>query len=131
MSRWKVWLALGVVFCSGLVLGAAGTGLYVRYQIRSQINSIMSGDVQTVTSFVMTHLGRALELQPEQEAKIRPLVEQGVQQVRELRTELRPRFEAIYLGKAKEIKTHLSPSQSAKLDSILERVGKGMTPLPK
>jgi hypothetical protein len=131
MSRWKVWLALGVVFCSGLVLGAAGTGLYVRHEIRSQINSIMSGDVQTVSGFIMTHLGRALDLQPEQEAKIRPIVEQGVQQVRTLRSELRPRFEAIYLGKAGEIKAHLTPTQSAKLDNILERVKRGMTPLPK
>jgi len=120
-----------VVFVSGLVLGVAGTGLYVRYQIRSQINSIMSGDVQTVTGFVMTHLGRALELKPEQEDKIRPIVQKGVQEVRVLRTELRPRFEAIYLGKATELKAHLTPSQSAKLDSILERVKRGMSPLAK
>ena len=129
MSRWKVWVALGVVFASGLVLGAAGTGLYVRYHIRSQINSIMSGDVQTVTGFVMTHLGRALELEPGQEAEIRPIVQKGVAEVRELRTELRPRFEAIYLGRAGELKAHLNPAQKAKLDSILARVKKGMTPL--
>lgn len=116
---------------SGLVLGVAGTGLYVRHEIRSQINSIMSGDVQTVTGFVMTHLGRALELKPEQEAKIRPIVKEGVREVRVLRAELRPRFEAIYLGKAGELKAHLTPPQIAKLDSILERVGKGMSPLPK
>ncbi len=131
MSRWKIWLALGVVFCSGLVLGAAGTGLYLRHEIRSQINSIMSGDVQIVTGFVMTHLGRALELDPEQEAEIRPIVEQAVRQVRELRAELRPRFEAIYLGKANEIEAHLSSCQRAKLERILARVKRGMTPLPK
>lgn len=129
MSRWKVWVALGVVFVSGLVLGAAGTGIFVRYQIRSQINSIMSGDVQKVTGFIMTHMGRALDLEPAQEAPIRPIVQKGVAEVRQLRAELRPRFEAIYLGRAKELKSHLNPAQRAKLDRILERVGKGMTPL--
>lgn len=130
MSRWKIWLALSVVFGSGLILGSVATGLYVRQQVRSQINSVMAGDIETVSGFVMTHLGRALGLSSEQRTQISPVVRQGVSEIRSLRAQLRPRFETVYRHKAEDIKQHLTAEQTDRLEKILERIHRGMGQSP-
>ena len=127
MSRWKILTGLFIIFLSGILVGSAGTGLYVRHVIRTKVNALVSGDSHVATQLVMKRLGSSLALSDTQKMAIQPLIRDAAVKIRELRSKLRPQFEAVFLQTSQEIKTHLNKSQQKKLDKLTERIRKGLS----
>jgi len=127
MSRWKILTGLFIIFLSGILIGSAGTGLYVRHVIRTKVNALVSGDSHVATQLVMERLGRLLALSDAQKKTIQPLIRDAAVKIRALRSRLRPQFEAVFLQTARGIKAHLNKNQQEKLDKLTERIRKGLS----
>jgi hypothetical protein len=126
MARWKIWLALALIFLSGLALGVVGTGLYVRHQVKETLTEALEGNSQALSGKVMRNLRRALDLRTEQQKAMEPIVAKAIEDVRQARVQLRPRFMAIYQEAVADMQPHLTAEQRARLAGILAKVEKGL-----
>jgi hypothetical protein len=127
MKRWKILTGLFVIFLSGVFIGSAGAGLYIRHAIRVKVNALVSGDSQVATQLVMERLERSLALNDEQKRAIQPLIRAAAVKIRALRARLRPRFEEVFFQTSREIKTHLNKGQQKKLNKLTKRIRKGLS----
>ena len=66
----------------------------------------------------LEHMTETLDLTPEQQAKIRPILEQAKPQIAAIRQESRQKIKAIRDKVRSEIRPFLTPSQQQKLDAI-------------
>jgi len=127
MSRWKILTGLFAIFLSGILMGSAGTGLYVRHVIRAKVNALVSGDSHVATQLVMKRLENSLTLSDAQKTAIQPLIRDAAVKIRVIRSRLRPQFEAVFLQTSQEIKKHLDKGQQKKLDKLTKRIRKGLS----
>ena len=126
MRQWKLWLILGAIFISGLVAGAAGTGLVVQYKVKQALNQIITGESDQVAQVVMSHLVRALDLDEQQGQALEPVVARAVEEVRQVRIKLRPEFLDIYQRTVSDMDPILKEAQRKKLREILGRALQGL-----
>ena len=66
----------------------------------------------------MEHLTRALDLTPEQQAKIKPIFEQAKPQIQAARQESRQKVQAIRENTIAQIRPILTPAQQQKFDAM-------------
>jgi Spy/CpxP family protein refolding chaperone len=66
----------------------------------------------------MEHLTKALDLTPEQQAKIKPIFEQAKPQIMALRQETRQKVQAIRENIQSQIRPILTPAQQQKFDAL-------------
>jgi len=66
----------------------------------------------------LEHLTRALDLTPEQQAKIKPIIEQARPQMKAARDESRQKMIAIRENTMAQIRPILTPAQQQKFDAI-------------
>jgi Spy/CpxP family protein refolding chaperone len=66
----------------------------------------------------LEHMTKALDLTPEQQAKIRPIIEQAKPQIAAIRQESRQKIKAIRDNIRSQIRPLLTPPQQQKLDAI-------------
>lgn len=66
----------------------------------------------------LEHMTETLDLTPEQQAKIRPILEQAKPQIVAIRQESRQKIKAIRDNIRSQIRPLLTPSQQQKLDAI-------------
>jgi len=64
------------------------------------------------------HLTKALDLTPEQQAKIKPIIEQAKPQMKAARQESRQKMQAIRDNTMAQIRPILTPAQQQKFDAI-------------
>jgi protein CpxP len=66
----------------------------------------------------MEHLTRALDLTPEQQAKIQPIFDQAKPQIKAARQESRQKVQAIRENTMAQIRPILTPAQQQKFDAL-------------
>ncbi len=114
MQKWKIWLTLGVIFLSGVVIGALGMGLY----LEKKIERILSGDTHVLVELAMNRLSHELGLTPNQQQQLAPQLEEAAQKLDELRQQQRPEVEKILGEAVSRMQPHLKPQQQQRLSEI-------------
>lgn len=117
MKKWKLWLAVLLIFLSGSLVGTVATGLYVR----SKVLCIVQEGPSAVTQLVTRRLARNLDLSATQRTDVSRIIQETQQQLQVLRLRSRPEARQIIIDCITEIKTTLTPQQQQELDVLFER----------
>ncbi len=117
MKKWKIWLIIAIVFISGLIVGSAGTGFYMR----QRVGGILHRGPGAVKEMVMKKLTAELGLTTDQQADVEQIVEGTQYKLMQLRAQYRPQLEAIVSAGITDMKAKLSPEQQKKLDALYEK----------
>ena len=111
-TRFKIWLVFVAVFALGCVTGAALDGLY-----HSRAGSRSGRGRDDEEHFA--RMRRELNLTDEQAAKVRAVLDETRNEYKQLRSELRPRFEEPRLRARSRIRELLSDEQRQKFDAVV------------
>jgi Spy/CpxP family protein refolding chaperone len=105
----KIWLVLVVVFVLGSVTGAAITGFY----------HAMAHNTHTESRDRMAKLRRDLNLTDEQMKSVSTILDDTRNEYKQLRTELKPRFDEPRQKARSKIRALLTPEQQQKFDAMV------------
>ncbi|MDT7603373.1 MAG: hypothetical protein QOF61_1370 [Acidobacteriota bacterium] len=114
-TRIKIWLVFVVVFTLGCVTGVALDGVY---RSRAAARGRSEEDRKRGDEAHFNKMRQDLNLTDEQATKIRGVLDETRNEYRQLRTELRPRFDEPRLKARARIRELLDDSQRKKFDSI-------------
>lgn len=109
----KVWGALMMVFALGCVTGIAIDGIY-----RSQSAATPSSSMRDTDAY-FDRLTRELDLNGEQAAAIRDILEETRGQYRAVCAEVRPRYDTLREQARGRMRMLLSADQQKRFDSIV------------
>jgi flagellar biosynthesis GTPase FlhF len=109
----KVWSALAVVFALGCIAGIAISGVY-----RSRIDAAQSVSLRDADAYFET-LARELDLNPEQSAAIRSILEETRSEYKKVCAEVRPRYDALRQQARSRMRAMLTAAQQQRFDSIV------------
>ncbi len=109
----KVWGALVVVFALGCVTGIALGGLYNSRPETGRPTSLRDTDAYFET------IKRDLDLNSEQSAAIRTVLEETRSDYKKVCAEVRPRYDALREGARSRMRVLLNPAQQQRFDSII------------
>ena len=114
-TRIKIWIVFVVVFALGCVTGVALDGVY-----RSRAASMGHGeeDRKRADEAHFNKMRQDLNLTDEQATKIHVVLDETRSEYRQLRTELRPRFDEPRLKARARIRELLNDEQRKKFDSL-------------
>ena len=112
-TRLKIWLVLLLVFVLGGMTGTALTGLY-----RSRASGSRSESRERAGHERFERMRRELNLNEQQTAQVRAILDETRNEYRLLRTELRPRFEEPRLKARAKIRALLNAEQQQKFDVL-------------
>ena len=120
MKKWKLWIALILVFASGFIFGGIGTLAWVRHRLTHAAEYNGSG-----TRWVVVHkLARELALTSNQKVAADMAVMHAQEKFKALRQEIRPRIQQIIEEAKAELMPSLTPEQQKKLDALRARMEK-------
>ena len=111
--KWKLAIAFVIVFAAGIATGAMFGAFHLRRHL--VLGPPHSGDVG---GRMKEHLRRALDLTPEQESKIQPIVESTSSQLETIRVETAERVRTVMENSKREIAPFISPEQQQKLEKL-------------
>ena len=111
--KWKLAFAFLLVFIAGVTTGCLFGALHLKK--RHIIGPPHSGDV---AGKMREHFRKALDLTPEQEAKIMPVIDATSTRLEAIRLETAERVRAVMAESKREIAPQLSPEQQEKLDKL-------------
>jgi Spy/CpxP family protein refolding chaperone len=114
-TRIKIWIVFVVVFTLGCATGAALDGVY---RSRAAGMGHSEEDRKRSDEAHFNKMRQDLSLTDEQAAKIRGVLDDTRNEYRQLRTELRPRFDEPRLKARAHIRELLNDEQRKKFDSI-------------
>jgi len=117
--RWKLISGLLLVFVLGILAGSVGTGFYLKHRLVPLIK-----EPRARKSFIMKRLSKKLDLTPDQQTKIEPIVNQMIEKRREYYRKTRPEIKTIMDQGFSKIKAELSEDQKKKLDELRENFKK-------
>ena|SRR5208282_2231914 len=120
MKKWKIWLVIAAVFLSGVVIGSAVGGLYMKHRI----GGILHEGMPALRNAIMQKLTTELNLTTDQQGEIDEIVEDTQLQLQQLHAQYRPQMENIINTGITTIKTRLSAEQQKKLDALYEKAKK-------
>jgi Spy/CpxP family protein refolding chaperone len=112
---WKVILAFTGIFLAGVLVG----GLVTLRVVRNVTHRLPMSD--QFGPQLMRRLATQLELSPEQEEKLRPIVGRAAEELRQLRHTTQRTTESVILRMQGEISALLTPAQKAKLDTLVDQ----------
>ena len=113
--KWKLAFAFLLVFIAGVTTG----GLLSTHHIKRHfLGPPHSGDV---SGRMREHLQRALDLTPEQAAKIAPIVDATSARLEAIRVETAERVRNVMEESKNEIAPQLTPEQQKKLQELKQR----------
>ena len=118
MAKWKIWVALLVLFVSGVLIGSVGTRMYVRHKL----TGIFARERPAVRNLFVRRLTRELDLTREQREEIEQIASRAAEKFHELHREHRSQAEDLFDQSASEIKKHLSPAQQEQFDELRKRM---------
>lgn len=101
-------------FVVGLLLGALVCALFQPVLSRRFGWGHRRPDAEQVTE----RIARRLSLTPDQKARVRRIMDDSFQKMKDLRDQVRPRFKEIRESARKDIRAILNPEQQAKFDKI-------------
>lgn len=123
MTRLKIWLVIVGVFLLGSVTGAALDSFYRMRASNERGGHERGGRRDRKDMF--EEMKRDLNLTDQQATEIRAILEQTRNEYRQLRTETKPRFDAIRQQGRTRIRALLNPEQQQKFDAkVAERDAK-------
>ena len=114
-TRIKIWIVFVVVFALGCATGAALDGVY---RSRAAGGGHCEEDRKRSDEAHFNKMRQDLDLTDEQATKIRSVLDETRNEYRQLRTELRPRFEEPRLKARARIRELLGDDQRKKFDAI-------------
>ncbi|MFI5400709.1 MAG: hypothetical protein ACHQZQ_06635 [SAR324 cluster bacterium] len=118
MKAWKFKAGIVGVFVLGVIVGAIGAGMTLRY--RSAEFRFTSQE--QVVDRIMSRLSGELNLSDAQQKEIAPIVRDSFTKMRTLRSRLTPQVEALTAETAGRIKQHLDAGQQGRLDAYIAKV---------
>ncbi len=110
--KWKLAFAFLLVFAAGVTTGGLFSALHVKRHFLGPPHSGAVGDR------MREHLRRALDLTPEQAAKISPIVDATSVKLEAIRVETAQRVRTVMEETEKQISPQLSPEQQNKLQAL-------------
>jgi Spy/CpxP family protein refolding chaperone len=110
---WKVILAFTGIFLAGILVGGLVTLRVVRNFSHRLPMSEQFGPQ------LMRRLTTQLDLTPEQQEKMKPIVSQAAEELRQLRRTTQRTTESVIVRMQGEIAALLTPAQKAKLDDLV------------
>lgn len=110
--KWKLAFAFLLVFAAGVTTGGLFSTIHVRHLFLGPPHSGAVGDR------MREHLRRALDLTPEQAAKISPIVDATSVKLEAIRVETAQRVRTVMEESEKQISPELSPEQQKKLQAL-------------
>ena len=114
-AKAKIWLVLVAVFVLGAVTGGALTGLY-----RSRASSSASRENrERAMKDRFEKMRQELNLTDQQTTQVRAILDETRNEYRNLRDELRPRFDEPRLKARAKIRALLNPDQQKKFDTLV------------
>ena len=116
-KKWKLWSGLIALFLSGVLIGAAGSGIYLRQQIRE----IRVGGHPAVRHFILKRLTSELKLTDEQKVQVGKIVCRAQGELAQFRQEHRREIEEIFSRGVTDMKPYLTVEQQRKLVEIYEK----------
>jgi Spy/CpxP family protein refolding chaperone len=114
-TRIKIWIVFVVVFALGCVTGVALDGVY---RSRAASTGRTEEDRKRADEAHFNKMRQDLNLTDEQATKIHVVLDETRNEYRQLRTELRPRFDEPRLKARARIRELLGDEQRKKFDSI-------------
>ncbi len=118
MAKWKIWVALLVLFVSGVLIGSVGTRMYVRHKL----SGIFSRERPAVRNLFVRRLTRELDLTREQRKEIEEIANHAAEEFHKVHAQHRSEVEIIFDQSASEMKEHLSPAQQEQFDELRKRM---------
>jgi Spy/CpxP family protein refolding chaperone len=112
-TRVKIWIVFAVIFALGCATGAALDGVY-----RSRAAARGGEDRKHEAEAHFEKMRSDLSLTDDQATKIRAVLDETRNEYRQLRTELRPRFDEPRLKARVRIRELLNDDQRKKFDTI-------------
>ncbi|ABK18795.1 hypothetical protein [Syntrophobacter fumaroxidans] len=116
--KWKVWLGLIALFLSGVLVGVAGTGFYLKGSLEQ---SLIGGHRPMMGKNIMRRLAGELQLTGEQRVEVGRIICEAERRLMETRRKHRPEVEEIIRGAIAQMKPLLTPEQQEKLDAMHTR----------
>ena len=116
MNRWKLGAGFVLVFAAGALCGAAGLAAYVR----SEIRSVVQGGPVKVRAMIVRVLSDRLQLSPEQQRQIEPIVAEGHAEFLKLRARFQPELDDILNKSAEKMRPALSLAQQTELRQLYD-----------
>ena len=110
--KWKLAFALLLVFIAGATTGGLLTTLHTRHHFLGPPHSGAVGDR------MREHLRRALDLTPEQAAKIAPIIDATSAKLESIRVETAQRVRNAMDESERQISPQLTPEQQEKLEKL-------------
>lgn len=120
MKNRKLWSGIILVFLSGIVIGSAATGLYIKHRIAGLLQEGPPG----IKKITMKELTNELDLTKSQQAEIEKIVNEAQLKFQKLRAKNQPEIEEILSESISRMNTGLSPEQQKKLGQLHERLKK-------
>jgi hypothetical protein len=114
MNTWKFWAGIFLVFAAGVIVGGAGTGLYVRHTVRA----IVLDGPQVMNRLLTKKLARELDLTERQEHAVSGIVRETQYRLHELRRRNRPETARILADGVTRMKGELTAEQSEQLEAL-------------
>jgi Spy/CpxP family protein refolding chaperone len=111
--KWKLAFAFLLVFIAGVTTGCLFGALHLKK--RHLIGPPHSGDV---AGRMREHFRKALDLTPEQEAKIMPIIDATSTRLEAIRLETAERVRTVMAESKREVAPQLTPEQQEKLDKL-------------
>ncbi|HEY0321905.1 MAG TPA: hypothetical protein VGC66_13165 [Pyrinomonadaceae bacterium] len=115
----KIWLAVVGVFVLGCVTGVSLDSVY---RLRAGGERSEARGARDKDNKVFERMKRDLDLNEQQATQIRAILEQTREDYRQLRAEVRPRYDAVRQNARTKIRALLTPEQQQKFDAkVAER----------
>ena len=115
VGGWKTLLSLTLIFVAGVVSGAVGSGIYVR----RVMHEMLQAGPREIEQATLKRVANALNLSPEQEKQMQPIVRQAHQRLMGLRAAHQGEIDGI-LGEARhQAEEFLNSDQQVKLERVL------------
>ena len=115
----KIWLAVVGVFVLGCVTGVSLDSVY---RLRARSGRQETRGSKRDKEEVFEHMKRDLNLNEQQATQIRAILDQTREEYRQLRTEVRPRYDTVRQNARTKIRALLTPEQQVKFDAkVAER----------
>jgi Spy/CpxP family protein refolding chaperone len=113
-TKWRIAVALILVFLAGIAVGVFGTAHHVRRLMFAHHPPHLRGRMAE-------HLRRELALTPEQFGQVRPIVDRSADRLEKIREETNQRVHETIRQAHGEIVPYLTPEQRTKLAEMAER----------
>lgn len=113
----KTWLVLAVVFFLGCVTGASLDGIY-RLRAGADRQAVMAPSIRDTDAYFDT-LKRELDLNSEQEASMRTVLDRTRDEYKAVCADVRPRYDVVRVRAREQMRALLTAGQQQRFDLIV------------